>query len=81
VARTADGQAAFQHVALGDPKRATLSAQGVYDRLEDPRQELVEVEAGVEVVADRLQQTEALYLTAKRLSRRRRGSACYILQR
>ncbi len=42
--RPADGQAAGQDVVLGDPERAALRPQCGEDRLEDLREQRVEVE-------------------------------------
>ena len=74
LAGTALGQPAAQHVALGDPERPALGPQRGEHPLEDPGQQLVEIEGRAELQADGMQQPEALDLLAQLLGGRGRGA-------
>ena len=55
-------QSATEHVTLRNPERPTLGAERGQHAMEDPGQQLVEIQRRAELQADRVEQPEALYL-------------------
>ena len=71
-ASATDSESAAQHVTLGDPQGAAFRAECCEHALEHPGQQLVEIEGGVELEADGMEQAQTFDFAAQLLHGGRR---------